>query len=232
MAVFPFNLKCSAVFLMVASFLAAVAFAIGHGMFYQSLHGQPVLNSQPLASLKSSLHVSDQQLYISLGTFFAFLAKSSLGVSVSTTFDQFAWKSIQGERTRIDIIDDLLSVLRNGFTVANLRLWRHSPISMTLAVICWLLPVASIISPATLSVHLAPSNVYALKRIPRVDFTSANFVGFASGVVALPGEQNAWVSMYERPMTETQRVVNSVATQGTVLPIKPPAVNSSWSVGF
>ncbi|KAB8251721.1 hypothetical protein BDV35DRAFT_387880 [Aspergillus flavus] len=177
---------------MVASFLAAVAFAIGHGMFYQSLHGQPVLNSQPLASLKSSLHVSDQQLYISLGTFFAFLAKSSLGVSVSTTFDQFAWKSIQGERTRIDIIDDLLSVLRNGFTVANLRLWRHSPISMTLAVICWLLPVASIISPATLSVHLAPSNVYALKRIPRVDFTSANFVGFASGVVALPGEQNAW----------------------------------------
>ncbi|OOO11133.1 hypothetical protein OAory_01076030 [Aspergillus oryzae] len=178
---------------MVASFLAAVAFAIGHGMFYQSLHGQPVLNSQPLASLKSSLHVSDQQLYISLGTFFAFLAKSSLGVSVSTTFDQFAWKSIQGERTRIDIIDDLLSVLRNGFTVANLRLWRHSPISMTLAVICWLLPVASIISPATLSVHLAPSNVYALKRIPRVDFTSANFVGFASGVVALPGEQNAWV---------------------------------------
>lgn len=96
MAVFPFNLKCSAAFLMVASFLAAVAFAIGHDMFYQSLNGRPVLNAQPLASLKSSLHVSDQQLYISLGTFFAFLAKSSLGVLVSTSFEQLAWKSIKG----------------------------------------------------------------------------------------------------------------------------------------
>ncbi|KAE8316634.1 hypothetical protein BDV41DRAFT_585210 [Aspergillus transmontanensis] len=232
MALFPFNLKCSAVFLMIASFLAAAAFAIGHDMFYQSLNGKPVLNAQPLASLKSSLHVSDQQLYISLGTFFAFMAKSSLGVSVSTTFDQFAWKSIQGERTRIDIIDNLFSVLKNGFTVANLRLWRHSPISMTLAVICWLLPVASIISPATLSVQLAPFNVYVLKRIPRVDFTSANFASFFSALAINPRGPDFWATLYKSPTAETQRVVNSVATQGTILQIDPPAVNSSWSMGF
>ncbi|EAW10139.1 uncharacterized protein ACLA_046040 [Aspergillus clavatus NRRL 1] len=230
MAVFPFNLKCSAIILMIASFLAAVAFAVGHDTFYQSLNGKPVLNTQPLTLLKSTLNLSDQQVNISLGTLFAFLVKSYLGVSVSTTFDQFAWKSIQGARTRIGIIDDLLSVLKNGFTVVNPHLWRRSPISMTLAVICWLLPVASIISPATLSVHLVSFNEYALKRIPRVDFTSANFANFASIITTGPTGQNVWLSMYRSPTPETQRVVNSVATQGAILPIEPPAVNSSWSV--
>ncbi|GMG01775.1 unnamed protein product [Aspergillus oryzae] len=126
----------------------------------------------------------------------------------------------------------LSNVLKNGFTVANLRLWRHSPISVTLAVICWLLPVASIISPATSSVQLAPFNVYALKHIPRVDFTSANFASFISSLAINPRGPNFWSTLYNSHTAETQRVVNSVATQGTILPIDPPAVNSSWSVGF
>lgn len=229
---FPFNLKCSAVIIMVSALLVAVAFAIGHDAFYQSLNGKPVLNAQPLVMLNSSLNVSDQQVYLSLGTLFAFLVKIFLGVSVSTVFDQFVWKSIQTQRTRIGIIDDLLSVLKNGFTVLNLQLWRRSPISMTLALICWLLPVVSMISPATLSVHLAPFDEYALKRIPHIDFTSARFASFISGTIPATNQsiQNMWISAYRDPTPETQRVVNSVATQGTIMSIEPPAVNSSWSV--
>jgi hypothetical protein len=122
MAMFPFTLKCYAVILMVSSLLVAVAFAVGHDTFYQSLNGKPVLNARPLALLNSSLIVSSQKVYLSLGTLFAFLVKSSLGVSVSTVFDRFAWKSIQNRRTRIGIIDDLLSLLKNAFTVLNLQL--------------------------------------------------------------------------------------------------------------
>ncbi|KUM58723.1 hypothetical protein ACN42_g8440 [Penicillium freii] len=234
MAVFPFNLKCSAVIIMVSALLVAVAFAIGHDAFYQSLNGKPVLNAQPIALLNSSLNVSDQQVYLSLGTLFAFLVKVFLGVSVSTVFDQFVWKSIQTQRTRIGIIDNLLSVLKNGFTVLNLQLWKRSPISMTLALICWLLPVVSMISPATLGVHLASFDEYTLKRIPRVDFTSARFATFVSGTFPASNQstQEMWVSAYRDPTPETQRVVNSVATQGTILPIEPPALNSSWSVDF
>lgn len=44
--------------------------------------------------------------------------------------------------------------------------------------------------------------------------------------------QNRWLSEYGGPTSETQRVINSVATQGEILPIEPPAVNSSWSVEF
>ncbi|PIG90082.1 hypothetical protein AARAC_001877 [Aspergillus arachidicola] len=178
MAVFPFNFKCSAVFLMVASFLAVSPL-------------QLVMTSTRSVEILFT-RIGPATLYFSRHFLCLPGEKSSGGFGLDDLWS-FAWKSIQGERTRIDIIDNLFSVLKNGFTVANLRLWGHSSISMTLAVICWLLPVASIISPATLSVQLAPFNVYALKHTPRVDFTSANFVGFASGILAFPGEQNAWV---------------------------------------
>ncbi|KAJ5494704.1 hypothetical protein N7463_010791 [Penicillium fimorum] len=229
--VFLFNLKYSAVIVMVAPLLVGLAFALVHDAFYQSLNGKPVLKAQPLAGLSSSLNISEQQIYLSLGTLFAFLVKSLLGASVSTVFDQFVWRSIHGQRTKIGIIDDLLSVLKNGFTVLNLRLWKRSPISMSLALICWLLPTTSIISPATLSVQLTSFDEYALKRIPRVDFTSANFASLTSLVIPDATHIN-WTTGYGGPSSETQRVVNSVAAQGTILQIEPPAANSSWSVKF
>lgn len=231
MAVSLFNLKYSAVIVMVAALLAGLACALAHDAFYQSLNGKPILKAQPLAGLSSSLNISDQQVYLSLGTLFAFLVKSFLGASVSTVFDQFVWKSIHGQRTKIGIIDDLLLVLKNGFSVLNLRLWKRSPISMTLALICWLLPTTSIISPATLSVHLTSFNEYVMERTPRVDFTSANFGVLTSGV-NVNTTPSKWATAYMAPSSETERIVSSVATQGTILQIEPPAANSSWSVEF
>ncbi|KAJ5403013.1 uncharacterized protein N7487_008909 [Penicillium crustosum] len=231
MAVFPFNLKYSAVIVMVAALVAGLVFALAHDAFYQSLNGKPILKAQPLAGLTSSFNISDQQVYLSLGTLFAFLVKSFLGASVSTVFDQFVWKSIHGQRTKIGIIDDLLLVLKNGFTVLNLQLWKRSPISMTLALICWLLPTTSIISTATLSVHLTSFNEYVMKRTPRVDFTSANFGVLTSGVY-VNTTPSKWATAYMGPSSETESIVSSVATQGTILQIEPPAANSSWSVEF
>ncbi|CAG7924479.1 unnamed protein product [Penicillium olsonii] len=105
--------------------------------------------------------------------------------------------------------------------------------SMVLAMICWFLPITSLISPATLGVHLSPAKEHMLKRVPRVDFSSANFARPVSTVmsnVSLGGD--LWATSYGGPTSETQRIVNSVATQGTILSIEPPAVNSSWSMDF
>ncbi|ODM22532.1 hypothetical protein SI65_00120 [Aspergillus cristatus] len=140
---------------MVSTLLAALASAIGHHFFYHSLNGQPVLDSDPLSSIASFYSISDQQLNVSTGTLFALLVKSLLGIAVSTVFDQFAWKAIKGRTRSIGMIDDLFSALKNGFMVLDYVLWRHYPFSMLLACIAWLLPVATVITPATLSVHMA-----------------------------------------------------------------------------
>ncbi|CAG8211824.1 unnamed protein product [Penicillium olsonii] len=228
MAVFPFNLKFSAVILMVASLLVGLAFCLGHDAFYQNLNRTPVLDGHPHGFLNSSLNLSDQQVYVALGTFFAFLVKSSLSFSVSTVFDQSAWRTIRGRRNGVGAIDDLLSTLKNALTLFNIHLWKRYPMEMALAVICWLLPVASIISPATLSVKLASFDQQTLMKVPRVDFTSTNFADLTS----VFAQDSGWMSIYRSPTAETRRIMKSVAAQGSILPIDPPAVNSSWSLSF
>lgn len=83
---------------------------------------------------------------------------------------------------------------------------------MTLATIGWLLPIISKVSPATLSVRLAPFIEYVYNRVPRIDFTSANFTSVGSVVVTNSRSQNYWMTGYNGPTPETQRVVKSVAT--------------------
>ncbi|CAG8043167.1 unnamed protein product [Penicillium salamii] len=232
MAFFPFNLRCSAVILMISALLIALAFAVGHDALYQSLNRKPVLHVEPLFTI-NSIQLSDQQVYVSLGTLFAFLVKSCLGVSVSTAFDQFAWKSIHGQTTKIAVIDDLFSVLKHGFTLLDPRLWRHYPLSMTLAAMCWLLPVPSILTPATLSVKLAPLDEVVLQRIPRVDFATANFVNLIRSYERDAGSLGRqWMKVYSGPTPDVQRIVYGAATQGKVLAIDPAAANSSWLQEF
>ncbi|CAG7922017.1 unnamed protein product [Penicillium olsonii] len=204
MAVFPFNLKFSAVLLMVTSLLVGLAFCLGHDAFYQNLNGKPVLDGHPLGFLDSSLNLSDQQVYLALGTLFAFLVKSSLGFSISTVFDQSAWRSIRARRNGFGAIDDLLSSLKNALTLFNILFLET----------------------------LASFDQHMLMKMPRVDFTSTNFAEINSAKGQDSDGNFRWLSIYRGPAAETQRIVNSVATQGSILPIDPPAVNSSWSLKF
>ncbi|CAG8081645.1 unnamed protein product [Penicillium olsonii] len=230
MAHFPFNLRYSAVVLMVSALLIALAFAVGHDALYHSVDRKSVLHVEILFNW-NSLQLSNQQVYVALGALFAFIVRSFLGVSVSTAFEQFAWKSIHSQTTKIGIIDDLFSVLRNGLTVLDPRLWRRYPLSMTLAAMCWLLPVSSILTPATLSVKLAPFDDKVLQRVPRVDFANSNFVNLIQSYERSNGS-GEWMKVYSGPTPDVQRIVNGAANQGRVLPIEPAAANSSWSQEF
>ena len=218
---------------MVAALFVGLAFAVGHDALYQSLNGQPVRETGSMVSIASSLHVSDQQIYVSVGTLFAFIVKALLGYSVSRVFDQFAWHSIQGRRTQIGIIDNLLCVLANGFMALKPQLWKRYPASMIIAGVCWLLPLASVVTPATLNVQLVPFSHYVSQPVPRVDFTSANFVDFSPPRYRYPGvPQNLSLAVYNSPMPPVQRIVNSAATEGTILSIKPGVTNASWILEF
>lgn len=210
---------------MVSTLLAALGSAIGHHLFYDNLDGEPVLDSDPLSSIASFYSISDQQFNVSIGTLFALLVKSLLGIAVSTVFDQFAWKAIKGRMRSIGIIDDLFSALKNGFMVLDYVLWRHYPFSMLLACIAWLLPVATVITPATLNVRMASFSNATLMSVPRVDFRQFKFA-------TLLDYANTPQFMYETSKPEVQRILVNTAVQGGIMPIKPPSINSSWTLEF
>ena len=133
----------SAPVVMGVELLVALAFVVGHYAFYQKLNGFLVKHSGPPCISKTlSCDSSDQQINVSIGTFFAFLVKALLGASVSTAFDQFTWRRlVSSASSRIGMIDDLFAVLKNGFFMLNYKLWWGYPASMLLATLAWLLPL-------------------------------------------------------------------------------------------
>ena len=117
MGFFPFNTRFSAPVTVASSFICGVALAIGHHCFYQNLQGQRVPETSNFLSQITPYDVSDQQFNVSVGTVFAFLVKALLGVAVSTVFNQLAWIAVKTRTPKITVIDDLFSVMSNGFLV-------------------------------------------------------------------------------------------------------------------
>lgn len=96
-----------------------------------------------------------------------------------------------------------------------------------LACVTRCVPIASVITPATLSaentLHISlPSPV----QVPQFDFTSLNFVAAM--------EPWYWYGSYNYsgPSRPVQRIAQAVSSLGELLPVAPPRYNSSWSQQF
>ena len=103
-----------------------------------------------------------------------------------------------------------------------------------LAVIAALLPLASIITPATLTIvqrQITPPRTSQLY-VPNVDFSSLNYVQAMTPppIAASP----IWPPeyYYNGPSSTVTEIVQAVAVQGSIAAITPPAVNTTWSVEF
>lgn len=86
--------------------------------------------------------------------------------------------------------------------------------------------IASVFTPATLTVTLAEARNETLLRVSRVDFTSLNFANLPMQAGLSPGYT------YTGPQYTVQRIVTATAAQGQILPISAPYVNSSWTLKF
>ncbi|RHZ70637.1 hypothetical protein CDV55_105263 [Aspergillus turcosus] len=208
---------------MLSALVFGIGSAIGHHLFYNSLDGKPTPNTtHQIGGLSYS--VSSQQINIAAGTVFAFLVKFLLGSAVSTTLEQLTWKAIEARTTLIATVDDLLSLSTSVLTLINPKLWGTYPILTLLGAILWLLPVASVVTPATLTVHQRQTANSSPKRVPQVDFTSLNFPNLAW--------QDTPGFRYEGPANSVMKVVEATASGGEILSISAPASNSSWRLSF
>lgn len=103
-----------------------------------------------------------------------------------------------------------------------------------------LIPIAAIVTPATLSVQIAITTTNALRDVPKFDFTNFNFI--SPPTLSSTDSTNAFVEYYTTadfyryyyrgPSRSVDRISNAVAAQGEILEIKPPALNASWNLDF
>ncbi|KAL8846410.1 MAG: hypothetical protein Q9221_008491 [Calogaya cf. arnoldii] len=96
-----------------------------------------------------------------------------------------------------------------------------------------LLPIASIITPATLSVGVDfPPPMYM--NVPNVDFSSLNLAApmTTDGPSDSSDSSSNFFYKYTGPSLTVRRITDAVAAQGSILPVAAPAVNSTWSLDF
>ncbi|KAF7193881.1 hypothetical protein HII31_04771 [Pseudocercospora fuligena] len=217
---------------ILSSLIGGIVLALSHHLFNSSLKGT-LVDAEPYKLV--SYEVSQQQINTAVGTALAFLSRSCLVVAVSTAYTQAFWWTItrDGTSPRLSTVDVLYSVLSNIWSLFRPKTWWRHPLLLLTALVTWLIPIAAIITPATLSVAVAavtppPSE---FRTVPMADFESLKF--FA------PGQSNTFTGLasvdtvfYNGPTYMVERIAHSVATGGTILPISPSSPNASWSLDF
>ncbi|KAK0883908.1 hypothetical protein LTR87_002386 [Friedmanniomyces endolithicus] len=218
--------------LLSGSLLVGTIFALGHHLFYASLDGKAAATALEDHHVLG-VEVSSQQINTAVGTAFAFLVRACLMLSISIAYFQIliwtvATRGVAG--TRLVHLDVMTSALHDLVSLVSLGAWLRRPWLWILALVAWLIPIASILTPATLSVGIdVPAPIYM--NVPNVDFTSLNLA--APMASTQDGSVEASFGyLYAGPSLSVQQITNVVAAHGTIIPVAAPSVNSSWDLSF
>ncbi|KAK6854158.1 hypothetical protein PG995_009251 [Apiospora arundinis] len=123
---------------MYAFFLAGIGFAVGHHLYYASLHGQPATN---------------QAERLRYGTLLAFLTKACLIWAVLGALRQRIWTTLQSKRFPLQGIDSLFAITDGPLAALDWRNMINAKIAISMATIAWLGPVMVILASQSISVE-------------------------------------------------------------------------------
>ncbi|KAK1704533.1 uncharacterized protein BDZ83DRAFT_772145 [Colletotrichum acutatum] len=200
---------------MCLSMMGGVGFAVGHHCFYGRLAGTPP-SSETYYDLGGA---TSQQLNIALGTLLASMSKILLSIAISTAQEQHAWSVLKARPSKLRSIDGLLASKSNALNILDARLWVLYPLSMFLSLLFWLLPFATLLTPATLTVKADVARGMIIGPVPSIDFTTEAFARLTDGTRT---------TTYSGPSDGVRRAALSSLISGTITPMASTYINASW----
>ncbi|KAH6614010.1 hypothetical protein C7974DRAFT_68531 [Boeremia exigua] len=126
-------------------FVAGVMGALGHHFFYAHLNGKPA---------------TEQLMMVRYGTALAFFTKSMLVSCVVVCYRQRVWHTLRRKAMTINGIDGLFSATEDPtMFFLNWEMVRNGKLATLMAICSWLIPIASVLSPASLTSQPRPTNM-------------------------------------------------------------------------
>ncbi|KAI9765905.1 MAG: hypothetical protein M1840_007046 [Geoglossum simile] len=157
---------------MVFLLLLGVLGAVSHHLFYLSLHGKPA---------------TDQLLKVRFGTAFAFFTRSMLVGSSVVAYRQRIWHTLREKAMTLNGIDSLFSVIEDPTMFGNWEMVRNAKLATLMAFTCWVIPIASVLSPAALTASVeVTTNSTICPAVPTLDFSQEGLYNFRE-TVEFPG---------------------------------------------
>ncbi|KAI5457000.1 hypothetical protein BGZ63DRAFT_408464 [Mariannaea sp. PMI_226] len=191
------------------------ALAIGHHFFYASLRGTSVIDDDG---------EDTQQLNIRYGTAFAFLSKTFFVAAVSSAFTQHIWRAFSLKYTKVSTIDSHFAVSSSFLPFLDCRFLVSSKVAALLAFILWTLPLAALITPATLNVVPYTKRTLISQAVPVLDV--ATYIGneYDRTTVKELGDWRATIA--------SERWATQVTFGMQIPPVPAFQPNSAYNVSF
>ena len=124
---------------MLGLLLIGLLAAIGHHCFYSYLNNRQIDDSL------------SQTWASRIGNAFAYLFKSALVAAVAVAYAQGFWFFVRRKSLEIGSLDKYFGVLYNPLSFFNTDLLRNTTLLFGLATVSWLLPLAAVFAPGTLT---------------------------------------------------------------------------------
>ncbi|OCL13600.1 hypothetical protein AOQ84DRAFT_263660, partial [Glonium stellatum] len=189
---------------IIVLFVAGLMGAIGHHLFYTHLDGKPA---------------EDQLQKIRYGTALAFFTKSTLVGSVVMSYRQRIWHTFRKKAMTISAIDGLFSATEN---LAEFRKWemlRNAKLASFMAVTSWLIPIAAVLSPASLTSEIKTlTNNTHCPEVASLNFTHESTFNFRNesnypgssliyyNSTDVNATQPGWFDYYDQPSKNARRL--------------------------
>ncbi|KAE9362836.1 hypothetical protein N431DRAFT_564988 [Stipitochalara longipes BDJ] len=219
------RLAASDYFLLAANFFAAVAFAITHHLYYDRLAGTPPPSSD--SQLYGPLQqFSGQSVNVAIGTLFATLVTTLLKGCIETSHEQLSWKAARAKPAELALLDSLFSR-----SLWPPRLWIHRRYlgPEILVLLRFLLPFATIITPAQLNVELARVENSSIMAVPTIDFRGG---AFADQLAFDRDDDSSGTYDYGGPLSSVTKAIVQSLVVGDVIDITAPSPNSTYLTEF
>jgi hypothetical protein len=193
-----------------------------------------------LYCLLDSTEVSDntftQQAVVTAGTTLALLFRASLMIGLITAYNQVFWWFVRRKTIDFATLDSLADLVSSTFALLNYRAVAFSPVLAVLAALVWLIPLATIVPPATLSVRRHTVTTTSSFYPYTVDYQAETLAKYSNGFVMNEINSHTWYnsafSWYGQPSNQLLRTTKATALQGYVRQMQGYQANATYQLDF
>jgi hypothetical protein len=155
----------------------------------------------------------------------AFIFKTCIGLAVLVAFTQLLWLTFREKWLKITSIDALFSSPSNAWCLLDFRIATKAPVTWTVALLCWLLPLTAIFPPGAISVVGVNGNSTVAMSVPTFN-SSTN----ATSLIAWDA---AAEDCYNGAGQDLLRLATLTILGGSALPFSSPCgPNCTYNIGF
>ncbi|KAI1474518.1 hypothetical protein F4774DRAFT_327212 [Daldinia eschscholtzii] len=203
------DIKLQDPLLATVFFIGGILAAVGHHLYYKRLNDSLVTSEQL------------QVWSIRIGTGLALLTRCGLVATIGVAAVQQTWMSLRKRAISIGGIDSMFDIMGNPWSFFNTDFLTHAKRLFILAAIAWLLPIITVVTPATLSVESRPTQETMELKVPTYNFSNtdgwATYGGFGFISAVAP---------------EIARLFTMTYISNSFVPQMPPFANASYDQNF